>query len=103
MSQRNYKLHNGKKGAALAIRVTTRAKENKIIGALSDGTVKMHIAADPTEGQANNELVNFLAVILGVGKDQIEVVAGDTGRDKLVSVLDMDSETLHKKIVENIE
>ncbi len=103
MSQRNYKLHNGKKGAALAIRVTTRAKENKIIGALSDGTVKMHIAADPTEGQANNELVNFLAVILGVGKDQIEVVAGDTGRDKLVSVLDMDSETLHKKIVENID
>lgn len=103
MTQRNYKLHNGKKGAALAIRVTTRAKENKIIGALSDGTVKMHIAADPTEGQANNELVNFLAAILGVGKDRIEVVAGDTGRDKLVSVLDMDSETLHKKIVENID
>jgi hypothetical protein len=30
-------------------------------------------------------------------------VAGDMGRDKLVSILDMDSETLHKKIVENIE
>ncbi|MGD8406155.1 MAG: DUF167 domain-containing protein [Anaerolineales bacterium] len=103
MTQRNYKLHNGKKGAALAIRVTTRAKENKIIGALSDGTVKMHIAADPAKGQANGELVKFLAAILGVGKDRIEVVAGDTGRDKLVSVLDMDSETLHKKIVENID
>jgi uncharacterized protein (TIGR00251 family) len=103
MSQRNYKLHNGKKGAALAIRVTTRAKENKIIGALSDGTIKMHIAAEPTEGKANEELVSFLAAVLGVGKDRIEVVAGDTGRDKLVSVLDMDSETLHKKIVENID
>jgi uncharacterized protein YggU (UPF0235/DUF167 family) len=63
----------------------------------------MHIAADPTEGQANHELVKFLAAILGVGKDRIEVVAGDTGRDKLVSVLDIDSETLHKKIVENVD
>jgi len=103
MTQRNYKLHNGQKGAALAIRVTTRATENKIIGALSDGTVKMHIAAEPTGGQANSELVRFLSSILGVGKDRIEVVAGDTGRDKLVSVLDMDSETLHRKIVENID
>ena len=103
MTQRNYKLHNGKKGAALAIRVTTRASENKIIGALSDGTVKMHIAAEPTEGQANEALIEFLASVLEVNEDRIEVVAGDTGRDKLVSVLDMDSETLHKKIVENID
>ena len=103
MTQRNFKLHNGKKGAALAIRVTTRASENKIIGALSDGTVKMHIAAEPTEGQANEVLIEFLASVLKVGKERIEVVAGDTGRDKLISVLDMDSETLHKKIVENID
>ena len=103
MTQRNYKLHNGKKGAALAIRVTTRASENKIIGALSDGTVKMHIAAEPTGGQANEILIEFLASVLEVDKGRIEVVAGDTGRDKLVSVLDVDSETLHKKIVENID
>ena len=103
MTQRNYNLHNGKKGAALAVRVTTRAMQNKILGALSDGTIKIHIAAAPTDGQDNEELVDFLSGILDVDKDRIEIVAGDTGRDKLISVLDMDSETLHKKIVENIE
>ena len=103
MTQRNYKLHDGKKGAALAVRVTTRATENKIIGALNDGTVKVHIAAEPTEGQANKALIEFLASVLEVEKERIEVVAGDTGRDKLISVLDMDSETLHKKIVENMD
>ncbi len=103
MTQRNYKLHDGKKGAAIAVRVTPRATKNQIIGALSDGTIKIHIAAVPTESQANEELIEFLSDILGVPKDRIEVVAGDTGRDKLVSVLDIDSETLHKKIVENIE
>jgi len=103
MTQRNYKLHNGKTGAALAVRVTTRAMNNKILGALSDGTIKMHIAAAPTDGQDNEALIEFLSEILDITKDRIEVVAGDTGRDKLISVLDMDSQTLHKKIVENIE
>jgi uncharacterized protein len=103
MTQRNYKLHNGKTGAALAVRVTTRAMNNKILGALSDGTIKMHITAAPTDGQDNEALIEFLSEILDITKDRIEVVAGDTGRDKLISVLDMDSQTLHKKIVENIE
>ena len=103
MTQRDFKLHDGKKGAAIAVRVTTRATKNQIIGALSDGTIKIHIAAAPTEGQANEELLTFLSNVLEVPRNRIEVVAGDTGRDKLISVLDMDAETLHKKIVENIE
>jgi uncharacterized protein (TIGR00251 family) len=103
MVQRNYKLHNGKKGAAIAVRVTPRASKNQIVGALHDGTIKIHIAAAVNEGQANEELIEFLSSILSVPKDHIEVVAGGTGRDKLISVLDIDSETLHRKIVENIE
>ena len=103
MTQRNYKLHNGKTGAALAVRVTTRAMNNKILGALSDGTIKIRITAAPNEGQANEELVKFLSNVLGIVKSRIEIVAGETGRDKLISVLDLDAETLHKKIVENIE
>lgn len=103
MTQRSYKLHNGKKGAAIAVRVTPRAMKNQIVGALSDGTIKIQIVAATNEGQANKELIEFLSSILGIPRDRIEVVAGDKGSDKLVSILDMDSETLHKKIVENIE
>ena len=103
MTDRKYKLHDGKKGSAIAVRVTTRASKNQIVGALSDGTVKIRVTAAPTEGQANDELVKFLSNVLDVAKSRIEIVAGETGRDKLISVLDMDSETLHRKIVENIE
>lgn len=103
MTQRNYNLHDGKKGAAIAVRVTPRATRNQIIGALSDGTIKIHLKAAPVEGQINDQLVEYLAEVLGIPQDRIEVVAGDAGKDKLISVLDMDSETLHKKIVENIE
>jgi uncharacterized protein (TIGR00251 family) len=103
MTQRNYKLHDGKKGAAIAVRVTPRASKNQIVGAMSDGTIKVRITAAANEGQANQELVEFLSDVLGVAKSRIEIVAGETGKDKLISVLDLDAETLHKKIVENIE
>ena len=103
MTQRDYKLHNGMKGAAIAVRVTPRAGKNQIVGALQDGTLKIEIAAAADDGEANQELIGFLSSILGVPKDRIEVVAGDMGKAKLVSVLDMDSETLHRKIVESIQ
>ena len=103
MTQRNYKLHDGKKGAAIAVRVTPRASKNQIVGAMSDGTIKVRITAAANEGQANQELVEFLSDVLGVAKSRIEIVAGETGKDKLISVLDLDAETLHKKIVENTE
>ena len=48
-------------------------------------------------------LVNFLSSVLGISASKLEVVAGDTGRDKLISVLDMDVETVHKRIVAHME
>jgi len=103
MSQRNYRLHDGKKGSAIAVRVTPRSSRNQIVGVLHDGTIKIHITAAPVDGEANSELIKFLSDLLGIPKSRIDIVAGTTGRDKIVSVLDMDSDTLHKKIVLNME
>lgn len=103
MSSRKYHLHDGKKGAAVAIRVTPRASRNEVVEILVDGSVKIRLTAPPVEDQANAALVEFLAEILAVSKSQIEIVAGATGRDKLVSVEDMDSETLHQKILQQLK
>ena len=96
---RKYFLHDGKRGSALALRVTPRASRNEIVGVLNDGTIKVHIAAPPVDEAANKKLIEFLAEVLGVPRSRVEIVAGATGRDKLVSVLDMDVETAHQRIV----
>ncbi len=96
---RKYVLHDGKRGSALALRVTPRASHNEIVGVLNDGTIKVHIAAPPADDDANKELVVFLAEVLGVPKSRVEIVAGSAGRDKLVSVLDMDVETAQQRIL----
>jgi uncharacterized protein (TIGR00251 family) len=103
MPIRKYRLHNGKKGAALAIRITPRASHNEIIDVLSDGTVKIRLTAPPVEGKANSALIEFLADLLEVPRSRIEIIAGTTGRDKLVSVLDMDAETVHEIILRNLQ
>jgi uncharacterized protein (TIGR00251 family) len=102
MTPKQFNLHNGKKGAALAIRVTPRASKNEIAEVLSDGTVKIRLTAPPVEGKANEALIEFLAKVLDVAPSKLEIVAGATGRDKLISILDLDAETVHKKIIAHL-
>ena len=102
MSDRKYNLHDGKKGAALAVRVTPRASRNEIAEVLDDGTIKVRIAAQPADNEANAALLEYLSDILGVPKSRLDIVAGVTGRDKLISVLDMDAETVQQRIVAHL-
>ncbi len=99
---RQFRFHNGRQGAALAIRVTPRASRNEIAEVLSDGTIRVRLTAPPVEGQANRALIKFLSKVLDVPASHIEIVAGENGRDKLVSIVDMDTETAHRKIVEHL-
>ncbi len=100
---RKYDFHDGKRGSALAVRVTPRASRNQIVGVLNDGTIKVHLAIDPSDEKENTELLVFLSEVLGVPKSRVEIVAGESGRDKLVSVLDMDVETVHQRVLAHME
>ena len=99
MPPRQYHIHDAKTGAALAIRVTPRASHNEVSEILNDGTVKIRLTAPPVEGKANEALVEFLSEVLEVPRSRIEIVAGQTGRDKLVSILDLDAQTVHERIL----
>jgi uncharacterized protein len=103
MPKRDFHLHDGKLGSAIAIRVTPRASGNKITEVLDDGTVKIHLAAAPVDNEANEQLIVFLSEVLSIAKSRIEIVAGATGRDKLVSVLDMDNETVHQRLLAHMD
>jgi uncharacterized protein (TIGR00251 family) len=102
MSDRKFKLHDGQKGSALAVRVTPRASQNEIVELLDDGTIKVRLASPPSDNEANDALIEFLAEILGVSKSQLDIVAGAAGRDKLISVVNMDVETAHQRILAHL-
>lgn len=95
---RAFKLHSGKSGAALTLRVTPRARKTEFAGVLEDGILRVRVAAPPVEGKANAELLSFLAKVLGVRKNRLEIIAGQRGLDKIVSVLDLSAEEVQTRI-----
>ena len=101
ISDRNFRLHNGQSGAALAIRVTPRASSNQLAEILDDGTIRIRLAASSAE-EVNSELKTYLSKLFGVSESAIDVVAGQNSRDKLVTILNLSSETAQKKIIENL-
>lgn len=102
MAKRKFRFHDGKSGAAITVRVTPRARNNEIVEVLSDLTVKIRLTAPPVEGKANKALIEFLSDVLDMPKSKIEIVAGETGRDKIVSILEADSDEVHKKLLEHL-
>ncbi len=101
--ERKFRFHDGQRGAALAIRVTPRARQNKIVGVTSDGTIRVHLTAAASNPAFNQALERFIANILGVPETHVSVVAGEEGNDKLVSVLGMTKEQVHDRIVHSLD
>ena len=66
------------------IRVTPRAKQNKIVDA--DGVLRVYTTTAPENGRANDAVVKLLADYLDVPKSKIKIVKGLTGRDKIITV-----------------
>jgi uncharacterized protein len=102
VADREFRLHDGKKGAALAIRVTPRASKNEISEILSDGTVKIHLTASSAENKMNQALVEFLSQVLEIPTGNIDIVVGSSSHDKLVSVIDLDADMVHQRILRHI-
>ncbi len=100
--EREFHMHDGKMGSAITVRITPRASQNEISEILDDGTIKIRLTAPPSEEQTNKALITFLAQVLGVQPSQVEVIAGSTRTDKLVTITDMDKEAVQERILKNI-
>jgi uncharacterized protein len=98
MTSKRPQMRGDKIGAALAIRVTPGAKRNEIDGFLDDGTIRIRLTAPPVEGKANSALIEFLSKVLGVRRSDIEIIAGETSRNKLVTITDIDPATVQERL-----
>lgn len=95
---RKFKLHDGEHGAALTVRVTPRARKTEFAGIMEDGILRIRVQQPPVEGKANDALISFLSKVLGVRKNRIEIVAGEHGLDKIISVIDMTAAEVESRI-----
>jgi len=72
-------------GVVLAVWVVPGAQRSGVAGIAND-ELRVRLAAPAREGRANRELSRYLAHELGVAESCVRVVAGRSGRRKLVRI-----------------
>ena len=65
--------------------IQPKASRDQIQGVHGD-ELKVAITAPPVDGQANSHLIKYLAKQFKVAKGQIQIVRGELGRHKTVTI-----------------
>ena len=87
-----------KEGAVtFRVRVQPRAARNEVSGERA-GAVKLRLTAPPVEGKANEECRRFLARLLGVPGGAVEIIAGESSRDKVIRIQNISAERVREAL-----
>jgi len=96
------KIEKTEGGVIFTTKVVPGSSKTAVCGLL-DGMVKIKVSAAPEKGKANQCLIEFLAKQLGVKKNAVSIISGQTNPVKRVQVLGISAETLLKKLNLNKE
>jgi uncharacterized protein (TIGR00251 family) len=88
-------------GAVFLVKVVPRASRNEIAGVQGEA-VRVRLTAPPVEGAANRALVKLLAETLKVPERDIQIMAGHTGRQKVVRVAGLSARELDARLREHL-
>jgi hypothetical protein len=81
----------------LGLRVVPGAVRSGIVGRHGAGW-KIRVAAPPEGGRANDAVIRLLAKTLDAGRSDVEIVAGRSGRDKIVEVAGIAPDELERRL-----
>lgn len=80
-------------GLIVKLKIVPNSSKNDIV--LEDGFIKVKVTAQPIENKANKALVEYLSKTFKVPKTKIEIVKGDTSKEKtiLIKIIDENKRT----------
>ncbi len=84
-------------GVLLRVKVQPKASRNAVLGE-QGGRIRIALTAPPVEGAANDSLVKFLAGVLDVRRQQIEIKGGEHARDKTLLVQNVSVEQVNSAL-----
>jgi uncharacterized protein (TIGR00251 family) len=86
-------------GCVLPVRAQPGARRAGIQGEQA-GALKVAVTAPPEEGRANQSLVEVLRKALHVKRSQVELIAGQTSRDKRFLIRGLTRTELESRLAE---
>ena len=77
-------------GLIIRIKIVPNSSKNDII--LENEFIKVKVTAQPIENKANKALIEFLSKIFKIPKTSIQIVKGDTSKEKTIALAIADQE-----------
>jgi len=71
--------------ATIDVRLKPRASRCAI-KVCGPGSVEVSVTSPPVDNRANEQLIEFLADVLGVGKTSLSIIKGGHSRNKIIDV-----------------
>lgn len=87
-------LDHANASARFAVRLVPRGGADRVDGVSNEGVLQARVSAPAVGGAANAALLRLLADELDVARTSVRLVAGATGRHKLVMVDDLPPESV---------
>jgi len=78
----------------LKLKISPNASKCEIVK--TDTDIKIKLTAQPIEGKANKCLIEFLSKTFKIPKSNIEILKGETGREKTLLFKNLDEEQYNK-------
>lgn len=69
-------------GVIVSFKISPNAKKNEIIK--ENDIIKIKITAQPIDGKANKAVIEFLSKTFKIPKTSIEILKGETSKDKTI-------------------
>ena len=79
-------------GLLVTIKISPNSKTNEIIK--TDNETKIKITAQPIDGKANKGLIEFLSKKFKIPKTSIQIVKGETSKEKTILFVTSDEEKI---------
>ena len=100
MIGREFRFHDGKKGAALALRIIKESETDEIHKFLKDGTVVVHLKGDPEN--TKERLIRYLSSELNIDQDRFDIIECKDDVDILLSIFDIEPYEIQNLILKII-
>ena len=97
MDKPNQKKTNQDILTELKIHLIPRSSRNQLVSCTGD-QLKIKITAPPVEGRANQALIAFLAKQLGIAKSRVELVGGETSKQKRILIHGLNLDEIHDRL-----
>ena len=84
--------------ATLTIKVIPGASRDRIVGKLGDA-IKVQVSAAPERGKANEAVINLMADLLGLRRQQIQIARGHSQARKVLEIQGIEQPELDRRIL----